>query len=328
MDYKPLIVVLLLSTQSLAQTAFDPLTVGIGARALGMGGAYVAVAEDGDALFNNPAGLGEIDSVKFTSMAGNLLEDVNYTVLGGIYPFGNKFAAGIGYTGSFVSGIEIRDSAGTYSRKANYGNSVAFASFGKKLTEKFSLGMNVKYYFIDGTEIDSGDGRGWNLDVGLLQKGWDWLSLGVVGLNLIDSARINYQNGIVERLPLKIKAGGKAYLLGSNYGAAAFSPLELSLAADLRYDLQETKLMTTHLGVEFSPNPYLILRTGSDQNTLTGGLSFKLAGISFHYAYHPFGDNFAHFFSLAVDERGWPAEEPPDVFIGGRTKPVARPAPL
>src|SRR3989338_721234 len=46
----------------------DPMSVGVGARALGMGKAYAGVAEDGDAVFMNPAGLARITNPKLSSM--------------------------------------------------------------------------------------------------------------------------------------------------------------------------------------------------------------------------------------------------------------------
>jgi len=42
--------------------------VGMGARALGMGGAFVAVANDANALYYNPAGLALIEDHDVTSM--------------------------------------------------------------------------------------------------------------------------------------------------------------------------------------------------------------------------------------------------------------------
>ena len=47
----------------------DPMYIGVGARPLGMGKAFVAVAEDADGMFVNPAGLGSIHSPKMTSVA-------------------------------------------------------------------------------------------------------------------------------------------------------------------------------------------------------------------------------------------------------------------
>ncbi|MGE5599770.1 MAG: hypothetical protein ACM3XS_10355, partial [Bacteroidota bacterium] len=59
--------VLVLSTASLASAA----ELGIGARAIGMGGAYVAVADDGTAAYWNPAAITQIKIVGITpSFAG------------------------------------------------------------------------------------------------------------------------------------------------------------------------------------------------------------------------------------------------------------------
>lgn len=229
---------------------------------------------------------------------------------------------GIGYAGAFVSGIELRDNYGIPSRKANYGNSAAFLAFGKKLSEKISLGASLKYYFIDGTEINAGDGKGWNADFGIFSQGLEWLSLGLVGQNLLSSAKIDYQNGRSENLPMEVKAGAKMYLLGSGFNAAVVSPIELSLSVDTHFDFQEARSMTMHYGMEFSPSSFLTLRAGSDQGNPTAGLSLRFAGLGFHYAYHPYGEFISgSYFSITFDERGWPPEGPSDVFLSCKESP-------
>ena len=319
MGYKSLIIVILLATQSFAQTAFDPLTLAVGARALGMGGAFVAVADDGNTLFTNPAGLGEIDKMKFTSLSATLLDDVNYTVLGGILPFGDRFSVGVGYAGSFVTGIELRDGFGNLLSRSNYSNSAAILAVGQKLSDRFSLGLALKYYFSDGNVATSGNGRGWNLDLGVLQSGWSWLKFGVVGQNLLTSSRIDYQNGAGEPLPLTVKAGVKVNLLGGSFDSAFVSPLEMNLVADADYFPQGSAPLALHEGIEVSPVRFLTFRAGLDGNNLTAGLSFRFAGLGFHYAYHPYGDfsgSAANYFSLSYDEGGFPQEEEiPDVYL-------------
>jgi len=307
----------LLATAALA--AFDPLTIGIGARALGMGGVNTAIADSGDVLFGNPAGLGEIDSVSLTSMSGNLLEDVHYTIFGGVYPLGGRSAVGLGYSGAFVSGIELRDYYGNFTRRANYGDSALLLAYGRKLTDTLSLGARLKYYLSDGTEIDSGDGRGWNADLGIFSQGLEFLSLGVVGQNLVSSSRLNYQNGESAVLPQRLRAGARLYLLGSGFRSVIYHPVECVLAVDTDFNLQAARALTARLGLEVSPNRFLTVRAGSNGENLTAGLSLMLAGLGFHYAYQPysgFTGNTGHFFSLTIDERGWPPEGPEDVHLG------------
>jgi hypothetical protein len=318
--------VILFSTAVFAQTTFDPLAIGVGARALGMGKAYVAVAEDGETIFTNPAGLGEIDNFKFTSMSGFVLEDVNYTVLGGVYPLGEKTAIGIGYVSSTVPGIEMRDTTGALQKKSDFINSVFLASFGRKLTDKISLGINFKYFIQDGSELNEGDGTGINLDIGYLQKGLGWFSLGAVAQNIWNSGKINYKSGEKEDFPLILKIGVRLGMLGEKFESAILSPVELNLVADANFNLKESRPVTTHLGAELSPAAFLTFRAGIDQDPKPGGLqsiftsgvSLKYAGMGFHYAYHPYteaSENVTHYFSISFDERGWPPEVLPDVFL-------------
>ncbi|MBU0671968.1 MAG: PorV/PorQ family protein [Candidatus Margulisbacteria bacterium] len=309
------------------------MAIGVGARALGMGKAYVAVAENSDTIFNNPAGLGEIDAFEFTSMSGSLLEEVQYTVLGGVYPLGERSAIGIGYAAAAVTAIDIRDTAGTLLQRSNFGNSVLLASYGRKLSEKVSLGINLKFFSQDGNELNDAYGSGMNIDVGFLQKGLGWLSFGLVGQNLLSSGKIHYRSGQEEDLPLSIKIGTRMFLMGEEFESAILSPLELTAVADADLSLQSAKPTTTHLGLEFSPNHFLTLRGGMDQdpqpngiqNNFTFGVSLNFAGIGFHYAYHPYG-NFANnatsYFSLSLDERGWPLDGFPETFFSRKQPPI------
>jgi hypothetical protein len=317
-----------------AQTTFDPLSIGVGARALGMGKAYAAVAEEGDTIFTNPAGLGEIDSFYFMSMSGSLLEDVNYTVLSGVYPLGERSAWGIGYVAANVSGIEMRNTYGTLLATSTFSNSVLLASYGRKLTDKLSLGANLKYYSQEGSDNTSGNGTGFNLDVGFLQKGLGWLSLGVVAKNILSSSPVSYKNGSQDELPRSLKVGTRMYLMGEGFEAATLGDIEVFASVDADLNLQGSTPTTIHAGLELSPVPSLTLRTGIDQDARSGsiqsnatyGLSVKFAGIGFHYAYHAyteFSRNATSFFSLSFDDRGWPFEGLPDIFMGSTNEEIS-----
>lgn len=47
------------------------MRLGLGARALGMGGAHIAVADDAAVIYYNPAGLGRLEEFSLTSMYSN-----------------------------------------------------------------------------------------------------------------------------------------------------------------------------------------------------------------------------------------------------------------
>lgn len=320
------IILITLGHSAIALTTFDPLSLGGDARSLGMGRATVAVAEGADTLFNNPAGLGEFDNFQFTSMSGKILEDENYSLLGIIYPLGHKMAVGVGFASADVSGIDLYDASGNFQKRADFASSALIVSFGQKLLDKTAVGLNFKYYMQNSNELQSSNGTGVNLDLGLLMYNPDWLAIGVVGKNVvINTAKIRYQNGEEETLPSSLIVGAKLYLLGNSFSAAIFSPLELFLCSDAELSLNTAQPITLHTGFEVSPNANLSLRAGIDQdpipggmqNNLTAGISLRLAGIGFHYAYHTYGDlaqNLSHYFSISFDESGWPPEGPYDLY--------------
>jgi hypothetical protein len=308
----------------MAQTTFDPTYIGVGARALGMGKACVAAADEGDTIFTNPAGLGEIDYFKATSLSGKLLEEVNYTMLGGVYPLGQRSAFGLGYVGASLGGIILTNSSGVPLRESTYTSGAIIATYGKKITDELSLGFTLKYFMTDATNNDDSDGAGSNLDLGLLYDSGDWFSWGVVGQNLLSASKINYKNAISDKLPVLIKLGTKFGLTGQAISALIDSAIETTAYVDLDINLQGNLPMAGHLGLECAPEEFITLRAGLDQlpkpsgneSFPTGGISLNLAGLGFHYAYHPYGEgseSATHYFSITFDEHRWPLEEaPPD----------------
>jgi hypothetical protein len=299
-----------------AQVAFDPQAIGVGARALGMGRATAAVPDASESFFTNPAGLGEIDSFSITSMSGKVLDEANYIMLGGNYPLGHRSAIGLGYIGAYVAGIELRDLNKTYLGSADYGSNLLIASYGQKIGERTSIGVNLKYYSTIAMQNTSANGGAWNLDLGLLQSGLGCFSLGVVGQNLLGGNKMYYQNGTNEILPSTLKLGAALYLLGNGFRAALSAPVEISLTADTDFDLSTSHSTFNHFGLEFSPHPALSLRAGIDRDSLTFGSGINIYGISFQYAINN-SDNYTnHFFSLSFNERGWPPEEPENLLLG------------
>jgi hypothetical protein len=71
------------------------LKIGIGARAEGMGGAFVGMAKNVDALFWNPAGIAWIDRPQFAFHYLSYPADIYYATVGAVYPLHRWGTVGI-----------------------------------------------------------------------------------------------------------------------------------------------------------------------------------------------------------------------------------------
>ena len=94
-----------------AQESAAFLKLGVGARAIGMGGAYTAVADDVNALSWNPAGLSRLSKRELGFTHAELVAGVRYDVVGYAHPLGfGTLAGGAAYLTQGT--IEGRDGAG------------------------------------------------------------------------------------------------------------------------------------------------------------------------------------------------------------------------
>ena len=335
--------VAVLATVLFAAYAFatiDPMYIGVGARPLGMGKAYVAVAEDGDTIFMNPAGLGRITSPKLTSMYASLLGDIRYVVLGGAYPtpYG---AIGAGAVTTNVADIHLYDGSGTSTGLADYGNNVYFLSYGATVMKDLQLGASLKYFSQGGSgdvSLEAGTGQGMDMDLGILYTPMSWLSLGYTQTNLLASKVEFKGSGVKEDIPSIAKLGMKVAVFGQDglfqlrsiYGGGW---QRLNLAVDYDMSADDKVAGAGHAGLEYYPIKYFALRVGVDQSPapegvvtdMTAGVGLRWGGVEFNYAYHPYDgitENATHFFSISyvgpeekekVEEKPVVKEEPTEV---------------
>jgi len=290
----------------------DPMTIGVGARPLGMGRAYVGVAEDADAVFTNPAGIARITNPKLSSMYASLLNEVDYMVIGGAYPYGEKAAIGAGVINSSTSDIILTNTSGEAIGEGRWGNTVLFLSYGTylsevpmfaKLEKDVLVGGSLKYYSVGGSgdsSISSAAGTGYGVDLGVLYPATDYLMLGANYQNAI-GGQISKSSGVTDTIPSTLKLGMKFSPIGAE--GKSYTPHRVrKVNVNLDYDVNSNGLPNAaHYGVEFWPSSNLALRIGADDKELTAGLGLRFSGIEFNYAYHPYdgiSDNATHFFSL------------------------------
>ncbi|HAZ30191.1 TPA: hypothetical protein DCY65_01275 [Candidatus Acetothermia bacterium] len=158
-----LLTVTLAGVLALGQALPNPFDMGLGVRAMGFGGAYIAIAEGTEALLTNPAGLGWSAGLRADSSLSSVLGLYSVTWLAGSIP---NFGAGLGYLG--VGGITDPD-----------GNPLAFSHLAAVVGAGFDLsgmrlfpfpaagGMAFKFNRL---QVADQAGSGFALDVGLLGR--------------------------------------------------------------------------------------------------------------------------------------------------------------
>lgn len=129
-------------------TAAQVLKIGVGSRALGMGGAFVATSDDISAMYWNPAGLSQNYSSEAMFNHTEWFADVSYD-----YASFATHLPGLGTIGAFVTvlnsiddmmvrTLEMPEGTGEY---FNAGAMVIGLSYARELTDHFSIGFNAKY---------------------------------------------------------------------------------------------------------------------------------------------------------------------------------------
>ena len=135
------------SVSNVGTTAASFLDIGIGARSLSMGGAFVAVADDPTALYWNPAGMVNIGRPTAHFFHSPWLADIRFNHSALVVPFDRSSTFGFFITSVTMDEMQVRtvkipEGTGEYFSVSN----VALAgSFARRLTDRFSFGFNVKY---------------------------------------------------------------------------------------------------------------------------------------------------------------------------------------
>ena len=328
-----LIALAALASTSFAKEAVDISSASVGARAMGMGGAYVGVADDANSVFLNPAGLGGIKNWGITSMSTNLLGTVDYKMAGAAFHT-NYGTFGVGYLAASTPAGFLTTDKGSISDAASisYGNSMIFLSYGVNLNDvinadglgNLSLGASLKFLNQNFEGIDGASATGFNADAGALFKVNKWLNVGCSVRNAIPEGSVVWQSGTEEADASVVKFGGSVRLLGKE-GLYKLWNNELTLNVDSDMYMTDQKPVALHAGLEWKPVDFIALRGGLTQDligieggtvdvssNITAGVGLNLAGFSFDYAYKAdvnAGDLQTHYFSISYSPEIKPAKD-------------------
>jgi hypothetical protein len=238
--------------------------VPVGPRAIAMGGAFSAVADDASALFWNPAGLA---SVGHQELAG--YHDDRYgtgiqdDLISFVVPLSPNLAAA---TDWFHTGFNDNE--------LGFSENRVTLGAGLKLRSWLWAGAGTKFLArntsLDGLSITSG--KGFGLDLGLLAVPADHWRVGLVGQDLTNTSVRTSDGETSVAYPHTLRLATS--YSWRKYGTAAF-------------DLDDR----WHLGLEATPHPAVALRAGVEQDldqaeapTWSMGLGVKVGMVRVDWA--------------------------------------------
>ena len=252
------------------------LRLGYGVKALGMGSAFTAIANDGSALFWNPAGLSQLKQTELTGMYSILSMDRQQNFVSISFPIKNVATFGIGWLQYGISDIDKRDESGNPIGTFSDNEMAVMFGLGSSIGSNFSYGASVKY--LDHT-IDESKSNGFGFDFGLLLH--DIFHVFNIGAALQSfSSSLNWDDtDTKEEIPYVIKTG------------AGIKVPTFPLTLSFDYEMVEESTAKYHFGAQFDLFKGLALRAGYNYEYFTAGCSITVpignSQFEVDYAYDP-----------------------------------------
>jgi hypothetical protein len=239
------------------------------ARAAGLGGTFVALADDESAAYYNPAGLAFLSQRGVLALYSQLFEVVEYLALGGALP-------GVGFQLLRLDThtMPVANVFGNPTEQnADYVSQAGIAAAALALGSRIALGGRLKAY-----QTSSGDwnGIGWAGDLAVLIRSAPF-RFGAVFEHLLQQP-ITYTSGLTQSWPADLRVGAA---FTSEYAGR----LTWTLTLDVAHLWTQAQLRA---GAEVWVQG-LGLRLGYNGISLTAGASahFRALRLDWAYALHP-----------------------------------------
>jgi long-subunit fatty acid transport protein len=296
-------------------TAAPFLSIGQSARAIGMGSAFVGVANDVSSIYWNPAGLTKAQGVNVAFDHTLWIADIKYNYLAASYNLGDMGTIGFSYTGSDIGEMNVTtitqpEGTGETFSSTQAAFSLAYAI---QLTENFSIGFSPKFIYENIWRMNA---SAFALDLGvqyvtpfdgailamsISNFGTSMQLLGTSNLVLHDLDPENSGNN--GNIPAYLETNSWALPLTFRVGVA-YDPIhsemhKLTVALDAMHPSDNYE--SINIGAEYTFNDFLFIRGGykslflqdsEERFSLGFGLKHELVGnvaLKLDYAYQDFG---------------------------------------
>jgi hypothetical protein len=263
-------------------TTGDLLRVPVSARAIGMGEAYTAMADDSSALAWNPAGLSFMQQREAAFMHSSLFEGIHYERLAYAVP-GDRLSFGTSLTYLGFGDIEGYDNAG-----ASIGTQSAYSyaltgGLSTLLRERLSLGLTASFLQ---QKLADESASTFALNSGVL---YEFASRPLGGAYRVGFSALNLGPGlkfVEERDPLPRKY---------NFGASVMHLKELPLNLSADVTIPNDNSPAFGIGSEYWLKNTFALRFGyagtkDEGSGLRFGFGLRVRDLLFDYAFSDQGD--------------------------------------
>ena len=247
------------------------LKIGVGARGAGMGGAFVAMADDASAVFWNAAGIARIDADKsqLSMNHANWPAELSYDQVG--YVFHMKKIPGafaVHARALTMQPMEVTTAFQPFGTGETFdaGMLAAGLTYARSFTDKFSAGLTMNMIHTGLADLSQ---QTFAIDLGTLYD------VGAAGMKIgMSIQNIGSTEKFIERearIPSIFRVGTTATLI---------SGADQKLVGSFEFSHPPDNSERVNVGAEYSFHKYLFLRGGYAFNYDTEGLA---GGVGFHF---------------------------------------------
>jgi hypothetical protein len=276
------------------------LQVPAGARPTAMGGAYLAISNDGAAPLFNPAGLGGLVRPMVSSSYRAMALDRKLAYVTAISPIRGQASLGVHWLHAGSGSVEARDGDGyLLDHEISMSSNQFTVIFAKKIARYLSAGVNLSYLLVDMPELGAnavGFDFGMMLHIDQLvdREKRDKMPVRDIQIGIVAKNFSKTFRWVSDDYNARYTTGGAGSAqdddvpLEFGFGASArFLQRRLLLAFDLIQN--EKQSMAFRSGAEYFVTPEFMLRAGYGDGRLTAGTGYLFQvgdnGLAIDYAF-------------------------------------------
>lgn len=281
------------------------LKIGVGARAMGMGGSFTAIANDVSTIYWNPAGIANLNRTSISFTHSQWFADISHDFAGVVMPISTSDFIAVHATTLNTGEQEVTTVANPDGTGIFYDvRDLAIGlSYSRQLTDRFSVGLTAKYVMQSLYNVQASS---FTLDIGsYLKTGFHNLVIGMAisnfggtmqldGRDLITIANVNTSFGgnynpdarLTTQeypLPLIFRVGLAMDVVGGNDPVIQSEDYRLTLAAEGTHLNDNSERV--NIGSECSWTETVFVRAGYKINYDTEKWAFGV-GVNFPIGSH------------------------------------------